>query len=79
MKNKIKKILNNKLKLKYIKIIKNNNYYKILAVGDIFLKMNMVDRQKIIYSPLISYIQENKIHAISIKAYSNKEWRKIQK
>ncbi|CAL4322287.1 Acid stress protein IbaG [Buchnera aphidicola (Chaitophorus sp. 3695)] len=79
MKNKIKEILNQKLKLNYIKIIQDNNYYKIIAVGDIFSEINIVNRQKIIYSPLISYIQKNKIHAISIKAYSTNEWKKINK
>lgn len=78
MRKKIKKILNEKLKLNYIKIKKNNNYYKIVVVGDIFSKINTVNRQKMIYSPLMTYIQKNKIHAISIAAYSVSEWKKLK-
>ncbi|USS94459.1 BolA/IbaG family iron-sulfur metabolism protein [Buchnera aphidicola] len=79
MKKKIKKILFNKLNLSYIKIKKKNNYYKIIAVGKIFSNMNMLEKQKIIYSHLLKYITNKKIHAISIKSYSNKEWNKINK
>jgi acid stress-induced BolA-like protein IbaG/YrbA len=78
MKNKIKKILYTKLKLDYIQVKKDNNYYKILVVGNIFSKLNTINRQKIIYAPLMSYIQKNKIHAISIQAYSINEWKKIK-
>jgi acid stress-induced BolA-like protein IbaG/YrbA len=79
MKKKIKKILLKKLNLNYLKIIKKENYYKIIAVGSIFEKKNEVDRQKIIYSVLLKYILNNKIHAISIKSYSINEWKKILK
>ncbi|CAL4322256.1 Acid stress protein IbaG [Buchnera aphidicola (Periphyllus testudinaceus)] len=78
MKKKIKKILKKKLDLFYIKVNKENNYYKIVAVGKIFLGMNEIQKQKKIYSPLLKYITEKKIHAISIKAYSLKEWKKLK-
>ncbi|WP_343187637.1 BolA/IbaG family iron-sulfur metabolism protein [Buchnera aphidicola (Periphyllus koelreuteriae)] len=79
MKNKIKKILIKKLNLFYVKVKKKNNYYKITAVGKIFFKTNEVNRQKIIYSPLLKLITKKKIHAISIKAYSLNEWKKLKK
>ncbi|WP_367675170.1 BolA/IbaG family iron-sulfur metabolism protein [Buchnera aphidicola] len=63
--------------MKYINVQKENEYYKIIAVGEIFLNKNEVHKQKMIYSHLLKYIKNNKIHAISIKTYSTKEWKKI--
>ncbi|NIH41075.1 MAG: BolA/IbaG family iron-sulfur metabolism protein [Buchnera aphidicola (Periphyllus aceris)] len=79
MKKKIKKILIKKLNLFYVKIKKKNNYYKIIAVSNIFLNMNEVNRQKCIYAPLLKHIIKKKIHAISIKTYSLNEWKKSNK
>ncbi|USS94377.1 BolA/IbaG family iron-sulfur metabolism protein [Buchnera aphidicola] len=77
MNKKIQNILIKELKLYYVHVKKKDNYYKIVAVGDIFLGKNEVEKQKKIYSPLLKYIQNNKIHAVSIKTYSIKEWQKI--
>ncbi|CAL4324190.1 Acid stress protein IbaG [Buchnera aphidicola (Protaphis terricola)] len=76
---KIKSILNEQLNLNKIYVKGDNNHIQIIAIGDIFKNTSQVKRQQIIYSPLISMIQENKIHAISITTYTLKEWEKIKK
>lgn len=60
----------------FIKGIEKN--IEIIAIGDIFINLNSLKRQQLIYKVLLSYFEKNIIHAISIKTYSIKEWRKIK-
>ncbi|CAL4043422.1 BolA family protein [Buchnera aphidicola] len=73
---KIENLLMNTLSLKEIYVKGDSNLIKIIAIGEIFTGMSEVKRQQSIYTPLISYILEKKIHAVSIKSYSPKEWNK---
>ncbi|MCW5196675.1 BolA family transcriptional regulator [Buchnera aphidicola (Pemphigus obesinymphae)] len=73
---KIKKLLMNSLALQEIYVTGDSNHIKIIAVGEIFTGMSEVKRQQSIYTSLMSDIIEKKIHAITIKSYSPKEWNK---
>ncbi|MBK4765286.1 MAG: BolA/IbaG family iron-sulfur metabolism protein [Pantoea sp. Brub] len=75
--NKIKQLLNDELKLQHLYVKSNNKYIQIIAVGDIFNGLSHVNKQKIIYAPLMKYIANNTIHAISIQTYTNNEWVNI--
>ncbi|CUR53231.1 hypothetical protein [Buchnera aphidicola] len=75
----IKNILKNKLLLKEIIIKGFEKNIEIIAIGQIFLNLKQVQRQKIIYAPLMKYFENNDIHSICIEAYTLKEWSKIQK
>ncbi|PPI87920.1 hypothetical protein CRV12_01740 [Candidatus Pantoea edessiphila] len=55
--------------------IDNSKYFKIIAVGKIFNKLNYIQKQQLIYKPLAKYILDNTIHAVSIKTYTPEEWR----
>ncbi|HXK00472.1 MAG TPA: BolA/IbaG family iron-sulfur metabolism protein [Buchnera sp. (in: enterobacteria)] len=73
---KIEKLLKHTLSLQEIYVTGDSNHTDIIAVGEIFTGMSEVTRQQSIYKPLISDIMEKKIHAVSIKSYTPKEWNK---
>lgn len=72
---KISILLKKKLNLYKIDVTVIEKNIKIIAIGDIFLNLNSVTRQKLIYKQLTSYFEKNKIHSIVIKTYSIKEWK----
>ncbi|WP_343182897.1 BolA/IbaG family iron-sulfur metabolism protein [Buchnera aphidicola (Neophyllaphis podocarpi)] len=76
---KIKETLIKELKLTKVYIKGNENHIEIIAIGDFFLRKSEVQRQQHIYKPLMNYITNKKIHAITIKAYTIKEWQSKNK
>lgn len=68
-------ILEKKLNLKKIYVTGDSNHIKIIAVSNIFKNVSPVERQKMIYKPLISMITNKKIHAVSIVSYTSNEWK----
>ncbi|BBI01303.1 putative DNA-binding transcriptional regulator [Buchnera aphidicola (Nipponaphis monzeni)] len=73
LKEKIKILLKN-IPLDRLNVSQDVNLIKITAVGNIFLNMTSVQRQQVIYNPLIELITEKHIHAITINTYTAKEW-----
>jgi len=51
----------------------------VIAVGDMFDGMSRVKKQQAIYAPLMDKIATNEIHALSIKAYTDAEWKRERK
>ncbi|WP_343126417.1 BolA family transcriptional regulator [Buchnera aphidicola] len=76
---KIKKLLKKKLSLKKIIIKGFEKNIEIIAIGEIFLNLKTVQREKIIYFPLMKYFQNNDIHSICIQTYTLQEWKKYKK
>ncbi|MFP3014651.1 MAG: BolA family protein [Arsenophonus sp.] len=74
--NKIKQALTKQLKFDEIIINGDGRHFKIIAVCEIFNGMSQVQRQQIIYEPLMEYITDNCIHSLSIRAYTHSEWIK---
>ena len=52
-------------------------HYTIMLVSNVFNKMKLIDRHKLIYKILDNMIG-TEIHAISIKAYSIKEYKSFR-
>ncbi|MFB6421774.1 MAG: BolA family iron metabolism protein IbaG [Candidatus Malihini olakiniferum] len=77
--NEIKEVLMKALALQEVHVTGDGNHFEIFAVGNIFAGMNRVKKQKTIYMPLAEYISDNRIHAISIKAYTEEEWHRDRK
>jgi len=48
-------------------------------VGEIFDGMSRVKKQQAVYAPLMEYIADNRIHALSIKAFTPTEWARDRK
>ncbi|WWP02655.1 MAG: BolA/IbaG family iron-sulfur metabolism protein [Candidatus Dasytiphilus stammeri] len=62
------------LKSKNVYITGDSQHLQIIAISDNFLGMSRVQKEQIIYAPLMKYIINKKIHSISIKTYSFNEW-----
>ena len=50
----------------------------VIAVGEMFDGMSRVKKQAV-YAPLMEYIADNRIHALSIKAFTPQEWARDRK
>ncbi len=74
--NKIKQVLIEQLKLDEVIVNGDGSYFQIIAVAEMFNGMSRVKQQKVIYAPLMEYIVDNQIHALSIKVYTPEEWTK---
>ncbi|MBC8652588.1 BolA family transcriptional regulator, partial [Providencia vermicola] len=68
--NEIKQVLMDKLSLDEAIVTGDGSHFQVIAVGDMFDGMSRVKQQQAIYAPLMEYIADNRIHALSIKAYT---------
>ena len=49
------------------------DHFSVIVVSDVFNKMSLIDRHKLVYQSLEKYITKE-IHALQIKAYTNEEY-----
>lgn len=77
--NEIKEVLMNALALQEAHVTGDGSHFQVIAVGDIFVGMSRVKQQQAVYAPLMEYIADNRIHALSIKAYGPEEWQRDRK
>ncbi|QCI19422.1 BolA family protein [Buchnera aphidicola] len=73
---KIEILLKTNICLEQVFVSGENNHINVIVIGDVFIGMNQVNRQKLVYEPLMKYFSDEKIHSINIEAYSLKEWKK---
>ena len=77
--SEIEAILLEALPLSEVHVKGDGSHYQVIAVGDMFDGMSRVKKQQTIYAPLMEYIADNRIHALSIKAYTPQEWARDRK
>ena len=77
--NEIKQVLMDKLALTDAIVTGDGSHFQVIAVGDLFDGMSRVKRQQAAYAPLMEYIADNRIHALSIKAYTPAQWERDRK
>ncbi|XVH57940.1 BolA family iron metabolism protein IbaG [Providencia hangzhouensis] len=77
--NEIKQVLMDKLSLDEAIVTGDGSHFQVIAVGDMFDGMSRVKQQQEIYAPLMEYIADNRIHALSIKAYTPAQWERDRK
>lgn len=77
--NEIKQVLLDTLSLDEAIVSGEGNHFQVIAVGAIFEGMSRVKQQQAVYAPLMEYIADNRIHALSIKAYTPAEWARDRK
>ncbi|WP_145557305.1 BolA family iron metabolism protein IbaG [Yersinia aldovae] len=77
--NEIKDVLMNALALQEVHVTGEGSHFQVIAVGELFADMNRVKQQQAVYAPLMEYIADNRIHALSIKAYTPQEWQRDRK
>ena len=66
--NEIKQVLMEKLSLEEVIVNGDGSHFQVIAVGSLFDGMSRVKQQQAVYAPLMEYIADNRIHALSIKA-----------
>ncbi|MGJ7386720.1 BolA family iron metabolism protein IbaG [Morganella morganii] len=77
--NEIKQVLMDKLALTDAIVTGDGSHFQVIAVGDLFDGMSRVKQQQAVYGPLMEYIADNRIHALSIKAYTPAQWERDRK
>lgn len=77
--NEIQSVLMNALSLQEVHVSGDGSHFQVIAVGELFDGMSRVKKQQTVYGPLMEYIADNRIHAVSIKAYTPEEWARDRK
>ncbi|MDX7988582.1 BolA family transcriptional regulator [Xenorhabdus sp. 12] len=75
----IKKVLMENLALDEAIVSGDGSHFQVIAVGSIFDGLSRVKQQQAVYAPLMEYIADNRIHALSIKAYTPEQWQRDRK
>ena len=76
MKDVITKILSGEIKYDKLTVEGSESKYEVQIVSDVFENKSTIQRHKIIYSLLDSYIKTGEIHALTIKAMTLSESKK---
>lgn len=72
--------LRNSLELDDIHVMTDDgSHFQVIAVGELFADLSRVKKQQAIYGPLAEFINDNRIHALSIKTYTPTEWQRERK
>ncbi|ALP41724.1 BolA family iron metabolism protein IbaG [Aeromonas schubertii] len=77
--SEIEAILREALPLSEVHVTGDGSHFQVIAVADLFDGMSRVKKQQAIYAPLMDKIATNEIHALSIKAYTEAEWKRERK
>ncbi|KOY62885.1 MULTISPECIES: BolA family iron metabolism protein IbaG [Photorhabdus] len=77
--NEIKQVLMDKLALDEVIVSGDGSHFQVIVVGEMFAGMSRVKQQQAVYAPLMEYIADNRIHALSIKAYTPDDWKRDRK
>ena len=76
MKDVITKILSEGIKYDRLTVEGSESKYEVQIVSDVFDDKSTIQRHKIIYALLDSYIKTGEIHALTIKAMTPSESEK---
>ncbi|WP_437608573.1 BolA family iron metabolism protein IbaG [Erwinia sp. V71] len=72
--SEIQSVLMSALPLDEVHVTGDGSHFQVIAVGEMFAELNRVKKQQAVYAPLMEYIADNRIHAVSIKTYTPAEW-----
>ncbi|WP_067565174.1 BolA family iron metabolism protein IbaG [Candidatus Doolittlea endobia] len=75
----VKAVLMKALALSEAYVRGEGSHFQVIAVSEQFAGMSRVKKQQTIYIPLMEYILDNRIHALSIKTYTPDEWQRNRK
>ena len=76
MKDVITKVLSEGIKFDKLMVEGSESKYEVQIVSDVFDNKSTIQRHKIIYALLDSYIKTGEIHALTIKAMTPSESEK---
>ncbi len=72
--SEIQSVLMSALPLDEVHVTGDGSHFQVIAVGEMFAELSRVKKQQAVYAPLMEYIADNRIHAVSIKTYTPAEW-----
>lgn len=77
--HEIQTVLMNALPLEEVHVSGDGSHFQVIAVGELFAELSRVKKQQAVYAPLMPYIADNRMHAVSIKTYTPAEWARDRK
>jgi acid stress-induced BolA-like protein IbaG/YrbA len=54
----------------------DGSHFQVIAVSDQFETMSRVKKQQFVYEPLAAKIAEGSMHAVSIKTFTESQWKR---
>ncbi|MCS3433249.1 BolA family iron metabolism protein IbaG [Klebsiella sp. BIGb0407] len=77
--HEIQTVLMNALPLEEVHVSGDGSHFQVIAVGELFAELSRVKKQQAVYAPLMPFIADNRMHAVSIKTYTPAEWARDRK
>jgi len=65
--SEIQAVLMSALPLQEVHVTGDGSHFQVVAVGEMFAALSRVKKQQAVYAPLMAYIADNRMHAVSIK------------
>lgn len=57
----------------------DGSHFEAVVVAEVFADKSILEKQKMVYAALGEHITSGAIHALTIKAYTPKQWQAAQK
>lgn len=77
--HEIQTVLVQALPLQEVHVTGDGSHFQVIAVGELFTELSRVKKHQAVYAPLMEFIADNRIHAVSIKTYTPQEWERDRK
>lgn len=74
--HEIQSLLKESLGLADVYVTGDGSHFQIIAVSDQFAEMSRVKKQQFVYAPLVDKIAEGSLHAVSIKTFTETQWKR---
>lgn len=72
----IETLLLETLGLAEVHVKSDGSHFQVIAVSDQFADMSRVKKQQFVYAPLAEKIAEGSMHAVSIKTFTESQWKR---
>lgn len=72
----IETLLKDTLGLAEVHVSGEGSHYQVIAVSEQFADMSRVKKQQFVYAPLAEKIAEGVMHAVSIKTFTETQWKR---
>jgi acid stress-induced BolA-like protein IbaG/YrbA len=74
--SEIEQLLCSTLGLTEAHVTGDGSHFQVIAISDQFGDMSRVKRQQFVYAPLAEKIAEGQMHAVSIKTFTEQQWKR---
>jgi acid stress-induced BolA-like protein IbaG/YrbA len=72
----IEALLLETLSLAEVHVKSEGSHFQVIAVSDQFEDMSRIKKQQFVYAPLAIKIAEGIMHAVSIKTFTESQWKR---